>query len=660
MRPSKNPAKGGFMRSLTGCSGIVSVAMCALLSGCNAVEDVQQEPGALTPTPTAVLQGKITGLGSRRPVVLEYNGRDSCVDPTAPTGPRIPCRFFGVLGQDSASFSFGSLPVGTRYNITVRTQPFAKICTVVNGSGVLGTQATHISVVCVNDPAVPRYAVRGTIAPTISSIPGLKVMLSTEEGMREIAATGQTTFEFPAAVFDSQFNAAPGQLNLPMFGYAVTATAPAPGDGSPVNNCAVSNGTNIGVDGTVAAAPSADVTGVAVTACSFTVQVRADYSAAAGQPALAMPAGGLAVALRNPVTGLNVQSVNVPAFGSLVAFPGSVASNPQAIYELVVTEQPVGMTCLPGFGPGVPGSSATDAGAVLLLQPAAVAVAGSWLVTRSVRCRANPAVAGQLRGSWQLTTVSTASGAAVTTTLRNFLTFFEDGTFLYGLHGTGAGCSTACGVQQGFYAWNAAAGQIAFTVHTDTVTGTNANKLPATLTSVAMIAGAPAQISATLNSTTNWLLIQPPSIPGQMTGAWATSDHRRVWIYEGNRYTGFHAGVNGMGNAQDACFPIDPPSAVSGYFTRRGNATTCQLGDGAPSATQIFTLEVPNGATAPRAPPGFVGGWPQARSNADGRPSAPVLFWIAQGSPDTLTVQDTAYDGTPVNPPIVLQRVGAD
>src|SRR5689334_13767799 len=115
------------MKSLLGCSGIVAVTMCVLLAGCTAVQDVSQEPGALTPTQTVVLQGKITGLGSRRPVVLQYNGEDSCVDPAAPTGPKIPCRFFGVLGQDSASFSFGSLPVGTHYNITVRTQPFAKI-----------------------------------------------------------------------------------------------------------------------------------------------------------------------------------------------------------------------------------------------------------------------------------------------------------------------------------------------------------------------------------------------------------------------------------------------------------------------------------------------------------------------------------------------------
>jgi hypothetical protein len=192
------------------------------------------------------------------------------------------------------------------------------------------------------------------------------------------------------------------------------------------------------------------------------------------------------------------------------------------------------------------------------------------------------------------------------------------------------------------------------------VTGTNAHKLPAALANVTRLAGSPAQITATFGAGTNWVLTEPRSIPGQMTGAWATADHRRMWIYEGSKYTGFHAGVNGLGNAQDACFPIDPPTAQSGYFTRRGNATTCQLGDGAPSATNLFTLEVPNAATAPRAPAGFIGGWPQARSNADGRPSSPVLFTISPGTPDTLTVQDTLYDGTPVNPPIVLTRVTAD
>jgi len=648
------------MKSLMGCSAMVAVAACAVLAGCNAVEDVQPEPPGLAPVQTAVLQGKISGLGSRRPVVLQYNGEDVCVDPAAPSGPPVACRFFGVLGQQISTFSFGSLPVGTPYNVTVKTQPFAEICTVANGTGVLVTAPTSIMVTCVNDPAVPRYTVRGTIAPAVAAIQGLKVMLSTEEGTREIAATGRTSFEFPAAVFDSQYNAAPDQLNLPVFGYAVTATAPAPGDGSPVNNCAVSNGTNIATDGSVTAAPTADVNGVAVTSCSFTVQVRADYSAAAGQPTLAMPAGGLTVALRDPVSGLNVQSVNVPAFGSLVAFPGGVYSNSQALYELVVTGQPTGMTCIPGFGIGVPGSTPTDAGAVLLLQPAAGTVPGSWLITRSVRCRASPAAEQQLRGAWQQAAVTTTDGATVTTTNRNFLTFFEDGTFLYGLHATGPGCNIACGVQHGFYAWNPVSSQLAFTVFTDTVTGVNPHQLPAALTDVARLPGAHAQITATFNASTNWLLTEPPSIPGQMTGAWATADHRRMWIYEGNRYAGFHAGVNGLGNAQDACFPIDPPSAQTGFFTRRGNATTCQLGDGAPSVTGIFTMEVPNASTTPRAPAGFIGGWPQARSNADGRPSSPVLFAIAPGTPDTLAVQDTLYDGTPVNPPIVLMRVAPD
>lgn len=664
-------------------------ACAALLAGCNAVEDVHEKPYTPIPAQTAVLQGQITGLASRRPVVLQYNGEDVCVDAAAPTGPRIPCRFFGVLGQDTSAFSFGSLPVGTPYNITVKTQPFGKVCTVNNGQGTLSTLDTNISVSCVNDPAVPRYAVRGTIAPAASSIAGLKVILSTEEGTQEINATGLSTFEFPNAVFNNQYNAAPGVLNLPVFAYTVTATVPPAVEGNPVDNCAVTNGTNIGADGAATAAPTAAVTNIAITSCKFTVRVGVNYNAATGGPTLAMGAGGVSVALRNPATGLNIQPpINIAAFttaSTLVPFPEQVASNASAMYELIITSQPAQQTCIAGFGSGVTGSAATDAGAVLLLKPAAAPVAGSWLVDRAILCRAVPLPANQLEGAYQLTTTTTivetkGSAAPVTTVTtakrRNFLALFRDGTFLYGIHNTGVGCNTACGVQHGFYDYNPTARTLTFAVRTDTVSSTTApNKIgSAALTQVSKNTGSPSVITArfsgpttttattdgvttTTITTVDWSLGEPLSIPSQMTGAWVTADHRRMWIYEGSKYTGFHAGVNGMGNAQDACFPIDPPASLTGYFTRRGNATTCQLGEGAASATQLYTMEVPSATTAPAAPLGLIGGWPQARSNADGRPSSPVLFTIVPGNPDRLTVQDTAHDGTPVNPPIELTRL---
>ena len=153
------------------------------------------------------------------------------------------------------------------------------------------------------------------------------------------------------------------------------------------------------------------------------------------------------------------------------------------------------------------------------------------------------------------------------------------------------------------------------------------------------------------------LLTSPAQIPGQMTGSWATPDGRRVWVYNGSRYTGFHAGVNGLGNAQDACFAIDDPAALSGFYTRRGGSTTCQLGNGPGSATGIFTLDTPSSATSPRLPEGYVGKWPQSGSNADGRPSSPVLYTIVPGPTDQLTIQNTQLDGTPVDPPVVLFRM---
>jgi hypothetical protein len=234
------------------------------------------------------------------------------------------------------------------------------------------------------------------------------------------------------------------------------------------------------------------------------------------------------------------------------------------------------------------------------------------------------------------------------------MAFFGDGTYLYGAHGA-VGANS--GVEHGFYSYDAAAGTLALLPYTDTSGngGLSRNAVPVTLLNVLRSPAPASRISATLDGA-ELLFVEVPSTPAQMTGAWVTSDHRRMWIYDGSTYNGFHAGVNGMGNAQDACFIIEDPAALSGYFTRRGNATTCELASGAGS---VFTLDIPNANTLPRAPPGFTGKWPQSGSNSDGRPSSPVLYTIAPGPVDSLTVQNTTHDGTPVDPPIFLQRISA-
>ncbi len=607
-----------------------------LLAGCNAASD---DPLTAAPAQTVVLQGTVTGLGTRRPLVLQYNGSDMCINPAAPAGPRVECRFFGVLNQQTSAFSFGALPVGTPYNITVKTQPFGKQCTVANGAGTLSTTPASITVTCVNDAAVPRYSISGSVPAGVAALPGAKVLLTTEDGVQETMLNGATTFQFSQALFDSG-------SNLPVFTYAITATYA--GTDGKVNNCTVINGTNVAVDGS-ATSPAGNVNAVQIVACTFPVSVTVGYS---GTPATALGAGGMTLELRDPATGSSavvrdpvsgldatVPPLNINSF-TTASFSQQVLSNPAAIYDLVITGQPAGQTCVVGSA-----TQLTQGSAVLLLNPADAA--NGFFTSKNVRCRANPPVAGQLRGTYQQTsivtttvtrTVGTGSPVAtvtpVTTANRNFLTFFEDGTFLYGVHATGGNCNANCGVEHGFYAYNSAAGSITFTPLVDTITGNNANRLSsggaaANLTSVVKTPGGAGQITARFNSTspvttttteagtttittassvTDWRLDPPESIDGQMTGAWATADHRRVWVYDGSRYAGFHAGVNGLGNAQDACFPIDDPAVLSGTFTRRGNGTTCQLGSG--SGSNIFTLDIPNGSTVPRLPEGYVGKWP--------------------------------------------------
>src|SRR5690606_1493060 len=154
------------------------------------------------------------------------------------------------------------------------------------------------------------------------------------------------------------------------------------------------------------------------------------------------------------------------------------------------------------------------------------------------------------------------------------------------------------------------------------------------LTNVQRTAGPAARIDATFG-TASWRLIEPASVAGQMAGAWVTADHRRVWIFDAATYNGFHAGVNGLGHAQDRRYSLEDVQAPAGFYTRRGNATSCDLGTG------YFTLDVPSLNTVPRNPEGFVSKWPQSTSNADGRPSSPVNYTITPGSPDRLSIRET-------------------
>ncbi len=617
-------------------------------AGCDAVRDVIVEPTISVPPRNIVLQGTITGLGTQRPVVLQYDGQDGCA--AEDSAERVPCRFTGIPGQHTSTFTFGSLPEGTSYRITVKTQPFGKNCVVSDGEGVLGQATTPPSIACVNDPAVPRYPVIVQVAPAVAAIPSAKVRLTTEEGVREQSAFGATTLVFEDALFDSG-------ASLPIFKWFVSATMES---GNTTNNCQVEAGTNESLDAEgqdITLPPTGAADAVKVTLCSFTVSAAVAWQAAPGEAVQPLPPGGMELGLRRARTGEIERSVALAAF-STVDIP-DVPSNADAIYELAVTRQPDGMHCVVGSA-----SQYQWGSAVLLLDPldANRPINHGWITQRNVRCRALPAPEAQLRGSFR---ISMRSAAGEVTPTRNFLTFFADGTYLYAHHAIGTVCSTGCGAEHGFYRHEPAAQTISFSPTTDTngaaglSTTVPGLAIATRLTDVRRTPGPRARIDAS-HGTDAWQLIEPESIAGELTGAWATADHRRVWVFDATTYNGMHVGVNGLANVQDGCFNIEDVHAPSGTYTRRGNATTCALGPG------YFTLDVPNASTVPREPDGFVGKWPQATSNADGRPSSPVNYRIEAGEPDILRIRETVngaetLDGiTPVSPEIRLFRIRAD
>lgn len=489
------------MNSKTKVSGLLLAAVCGwMLAGCDSIKDVRSEPSTTLPPQKVVLQGTISGLGTRRPVTLQNNGNAAGAQ-----------KFFGTPDALVSPFSFGAVDANSPYNVTVLAQPFGKVCTVANGSGTAGAAASApITVSCVDDPSVDRYPVTVNTA-AVSGLPNLKVTLTTEEGTRQLDATGQSSVTFEDAIFNSQ-------LSLPVFGYKVAATTETTEDGETItSNCtfAPSGSFTLGGRNNDASGQPVLPTGpatVTVNSCEFTVTANVQYN---GTPAEAMPAGGMQLALRNNITGEVEQFLEVSAFSATnLAFATPVRSHSRSIYELVVSRQPEGQHCIvsgtvtyfsmvintvTGGNITVPTGSA-----VLLVDPDNPQW---WAYTgRNVRCRAIPAAASQLTGTYQMNRAQPAPGSTTTPARpRLFLTFFADGTFLNAVNHTRisicsdlsmAGCrvsndpaspdynstaklgtpasvflannnlNTSGGVVHGFYNYDPDAGTMTFTVFT--------------------------------------------------------------------------------------------------------------------------------------------------------------------------------------------------
>lgn len=662
------------MKSTISSTKIVAALLCGTgLVACDSIKSVSEEPTYAVPREKVVLNGTVTGVGATRPVKLQIT--------VTGNGENSGTRELSI--RDTEVLRFGGVDVGAGYEVTILESPFGRDCTIANGTGVATAPVNNITVTCVRD-ATPLYTVTASIAPALANSPpeGFAVTLQTEEGVETVyPEVGQTsvTFENPVLY--------PGG-NPPAFTYQVTATNTR---GGTLNNCAVTNGS-----GALASEPPANITNVSVTGCLFTIAATVDYSAPPGGAPAAMGANGVQLGLRNVAEEIVAETAVINAFGPApVAFPGTWVANSSALYEVVVLQHPAGQFCIVGNG-----------GRASLVPTSSVPNPAN--VTATVRCRNVPAEANRLKGAYQLQPPanSNTTGLPVTDAqaeMRNFLTFFENGTFIYGTHHS----STAAGVEHGFYNYNPGAGTLGFTIWTDSnglgavpfgsftgVTPVNYNEglsgranhaltfnlsnftwvAPGNVTATNVVRtpgapGTPGTLSLTFgtqsppgtpppaNYNPVWQMVEPVNTPGQVQGVWTTADSKRVFIYNRDTTYGFHAGVNGAPNLQDACFTIETPSLASSFYTRRGGDTGCMSETDLPDEPRLVstgTVDVPSGSALI---PGFVGRLPGSQSNAVVVPS-PVYYDVEAGvggQPETLTLQATLND-VPIRNPIVFYR----
>lgn len=523
----------------------LAAGLCVVaLAGCNAVEDVRSEPFIELPVAKVVLQGSVTGLGSRRSMTIRnrvglYAGDTVSVTAPVPvlptTGTDIPSAFtFGALNAFDANGS----PVP--YDLEVSQQPYGKLCIFVGGTnvGVLNPDSPpNVIVQCGPAPGFTRYSLTATVDPTFAASAGAAVFLRTEDAIYRcnmaggndptICTLGSGTVTFPNRLMNTSGNIANGPIGTPNpgafapnFEWSVSASNTV---GGTVNRCPVNNASNPLVSGNVQN-PSANITNVAVLACSFTISGAAHYSRPAGVIADPALAAGLTLELRNLSGQLaGTATVAAGAFPASISFvnasvPATTAftASPDATYQVVVATQPTNQTCIVPNGGfvslnalvrgnpvnvtavGTAADGTAGPGTTVAPTTANTPTPGTRLV---VMCRNRPAVADALKGVYRLTlTTAQISRVTATRTLgsstttvetfvdviankwqpfdltvqnnasSNIIHFSDDGTFLYGTH------QASTQVEQGFYDYSATLpaatgappGRLRFTLHTDT------------------------------------------------------------------------------------------------------------------------------------------------------------------------------------------------
>ena len=651
------------------------------LAGCDAMTTVDEDPYANLPPVNRVLDGQIHGLGSRRSVTLAYDN-----DPAHQMSFLAAAPYEPNVGTMMVPFSFGSLPAGTEYNIRVIENPYGKTCTVTgNGTGVVTADAPvpDIQINCVN--SLPRYdlIVNLPADPNLfTGLPGARVQVRTEDEWIDVGVEpGQTQLVFPQILMN-----ATGQPNP--FTWTVTAITY---ENNTSSKCTVTNATaNVTANGNVSTPVVGNPAQPTQSACRFKIRGNIGYSAPPSSAYAPTAIAGLELELRNLKGGV-VETLPIPTCTPATAdatcpyeFAISARSDIRSIYDVAVSKHPPGQFCV------------VNAGGAAFLYVASTTGNPVDVNNAHIRCRALPDAPNQLVGTYRLhETVYTPNSVTspetfVTSTWKpfdltvhntassNMITFFPNGTFLYGTH------AAAIQVEHGFYEYDPGAQRIRFTIVTDTNPSTTfpanfgpgptnptiASQIP---TAVPGISASPGPVVAhgqshrsltnvvfgsadvinfgqvrTLSGvfgldattptaavpTVQWLLQEPISVNGEPTGAFVTQDSRRFWSWDKRSDYGLGVAVTGGApSMNDACFELSPNDGSEGFYVRRPSNDGCYpWSRPVPGFAYTFGLSeiadfsVPNmGINL-----GFIGRIPGGNpiATADSRPPSPNHFRI--------------------------------
>jgi hypothetical protein len=555
---------------------LLAVAMTgAALSACGGGEDAFG--GGAAPVPvTYTIGGTITGLSGAGLVLLNNGGNGLMV-----TGA-------------STSFTFSSvLSPGAAYAVTVQTQPVNQTCAVGSGSGTATTNITTVAITCATNTV--------TVGGTLTGLTGAGLVLQNNAGSNLAVAANASSFAFTAPINSGT-------------GYAVTVLTEPAGQ-----FCAVANGTG---------SASANVTNVALSCGTLTT------TATVGGTISSLTSSGMVLRLNG------ANDYTVAANTTVFAFPTQLSSG--ATYSVTVLAQPsapVSQTCTVASGSGtIVGASISNvqlncttdqisisgtitmssgslaAGLVLNKGTEDLAVSPGQAIFQFAGKNQNPSSYlvsiksqptgqtcnilrpyGTIHSTANISDILVSCVPVRTTTalngtysvvsdgvgVRGYLTFFSDGTYIFGLHEANAACgaSNGNGVEYGVYNFNATTGALAISnTVVDTNGGCGLSDAGTGSTGTGFTKNGAGVIAGTVHdgaATYSMVLTPVTSVSGQLLGAWDVAGRLGVTIYNSdgtvfssNTFAQQGVGANGLvAGIEDACLTGVTPATATGSYT---------------------------------------------------------------------------------------------